>query len=86
MPRKITCVWPDGNAFYCSFSAAQEFVRNGDGEWDGARFVRMRNHDRAMGLSRRVGEELAVAVYKNEPWAKNMLGEIQRGGNKKRGN
>jgi hypothetical protein len=82
----IVCVFPDGTSFHCPFRIAQGFVANGDALWDGARTVRMQHHDRPRGLSLRVGEELAVAVYKSEAWAKNMLGEIQRGGNKKRGN
>jgi len=80
MPRHpITCVWPSGDSFGVTLQEAQEIVRDGLGEWDGSRIVRLQNIDRYGGkLSLRVGAPLAIAVQRNKPWAKVALELIQR--------
>ena len=75
----VVCVWPDGESFRCTISEADEIVVDDLGEWDGKKTVRMKPINRSGGrLSLRVGARLAVAVQRNQPWARVALSEIQR--------
>ena len=60
-------------------SEADEIVTDGLGEWDGSHTVRMNPVNKSGGrLSLRVGGRLAVAVQRNESWARVMYEEISR--------
>lgn len=75
----VVCVWPDGESFRVTVSEADSIVADDLGEWEGKKTVRMKPLDRAGGkLSLRVGARLAVAVHRNEPWARAMLEQIER--------
>jgi len=80
MPRHpVTCVWSSGDTFGVTVKEAEELVRDGFGEWDGSRTVRLQDVDRSGGrLSARFGKYLANMVRRGQPWARAMLREIQR--------
>jgi len=75
----IVCVWPDGENFRVTQAEAEEIIADDLGDWDGRKTVRMKPIERTGGrLSLRVGASLAVAVQRNEAWARLMLGDINR--------
>jgi hypothetical protein len=80
MPRcPIVCVWPDGENFRVTRQEADVIVADDLGDWDGRNTVRMKPINRTGGrLSLRVGARLAVAVQRNESWARTMLEQIER--------
>ncbi len=77
----VVCVWPEsGEHFRVTQSEADVIVADDLGEWDGHKTVRMKAVDRSGGrLSLRVGARLAVAIQRNESWARVALAEIERG-------
>jgi hypothetical protein len=80
MPRcPVTCVWPGGESFSVAVSEAEQIVRDGGGQWEGPRRVRMVSSRGCGGrLSAKVGGMLAGAVGRREGWAEVMLEEINR--------
>jgi len=79
MSARIDCVYPDGSAFQATVAEARWIVANDLGEWGEQRVIRMKRKGCSGGrLSLRVGGPLAVAVQRGEPWARAMLGEINR--------
>lgn len=82
MPRcVVVCTWPDGTSFRVTTEEAQQIVADDLGEFEGRKTVRMKPIDRCGGrLSLRVGARLAVAVQRNQPWARVALSEVSRNG------
>jgi hypothetical protein len=79
MAARIDCVYPNGSSFKANVTEAREIVKSNLGEWDGKRIIRMKRQGQSGGrLSLRVGETLASAVHRGEPWAHVQLADINR--------
>lgn len=75
----VVCVWPDGESFRVTAEEAKQIVADDLGEFEGRKTVRMKPIDRSGGrLSVRVGARLAVAIQRNQAWARIALSEINR--------
>ena len=76
----VVCEKVNGKSYRLSRRDAEVKVQNGQAERIHNRLIReVPSGDlRARGLSARVGETLATAVYRRESWALTMLSDIRK--------